>query len=85
MTGRFFRSIRFTPPPTSPPGRISCAAFNEFAYQRRGIPLLNQSPFVERRHVEAAYGGRWSEFIRMGGRGGHAGRMLNPFFAGLLS
>ena len=33
--------------------------FNEFAYQRKGIPLLNQSPFVERKHVEAAYGARW--------------------------
>ena len=36
--------------------------FNEFAYKRNGIPLLNQSPFVERRHVEAAYGARWKEF-----------------------
>ena len=59
--------------------------FNEFAYQRRGIPLLNQSPFVERRHVEAAYGGRWSEFSEWVAEMDPAGRMRNPFFAGLLS
>jgi FAD/FMN-containing dehydrogenase len=59
--------------------------FNEFAYQRRGTPLLNQSPLVERRHVEAAYGGRWSEFSAWVAEMDPAGRMRNPFFAGLLS
>jgi hypothetical protein len=59
--------------------------FNEFAYQRGGIPLLNQSPFVERKHVEAAYGQRWldlSEWVRTMDP---TGRMVNPFFAELLS
>ena len=28
--------------------------FNEFSYRRHGQPLLNQSPFVERKHVEAS-------------------------------
>jgi hypothetical protein len=60
-------------------------AFNEFAYQRKGIPLLNQSPFVERRHVEAAYGARWSQFSRWVAEMDPAGRMRNPFFAGILS
>jgi hypothetical protein len=60
-------------------------AFNQFAFQRGGIPLLNQSPFVERKHVEAAYGDRWRQFSSWI-RGVDAdGRMLNPFFAGLLS
>ena len=59
--------------------------FNEFAYKRNGIPLLNQSPFVERRHVEAAYGDRWKEFSAWVGQSDPAGRMMNPFFAGLLS
>ena len=36
--------------------------FNDFAFERNGIPLLNQSPFVERKHVEAAYGQRWMDF-----------------------
>lgn len=59
--------------------------FNEFAYQRKGIPLLNQSPFVERKHVEAAYGDRWFEFSDWVRSVDPDGRMLNPFFAELLS
>lgn len=59
--------------------------FNEFAYKRNGIPLLNQSPFVERRHVEAAYGARWKEFSARVRAADPQRRMLNPFFADLLS
>ena len=59
--------------------------FNEFAFKRNGIPLLNQSPFVERRHVEAAYGMRWKEFSAHVRQADPQGRMLNPFFAALLS
>jgi hypothetical protein len=59
--------------------------FNEFACQRNGTPLLNQSPFVEKRHVEAAYGERWQQFADWVKRGDPSGRMLNPFFAVLLS
>jgi hypothetical protein len=59
--------------------------FNQFAYKRNGIPLLNQSPFVKRWHVEAAYGARWKDFsARVRAADPHQ-RMLNPFFAGLLS
>ena len=58
--------------------------FNEFAYQRNGIPLLNQSPFVEQKHVEAAYGQRWEDFCGWARTADPSGRMLNPFFAGLL-
>jgi hypothetical protein len=60
-------------------------AFNDFAAQRNGIPLLNQSPFVERKHVEAAYGQRWIEFSEWVRSADPNGRMLNPFFADLLS
>ncbi|MGJ5817153.1 FAD-binding protein [Paludibaculum fermentans] len=60
-------------------------AFNEFSFQRGGIPLLNQSPFVERRHVEAAYGQRWRELSDWVAQQDPAGRMLNPYFAALLS
>ena len=59
--------------------------FNEFAFERNGIPLLNQSPFVERKHVEAAFGSRWLEFSRWIRSVDPNGRMLNPFFAALLS
>jgi hypothetical protein len=58
--------------------------FNEFAYQRNGIPLLNQSPFVERKHVEAAYTQRWTDFCEWVRTADASGRMLNPFFATLL-
>jgi FAD binding domain len=59
--------------------------FNQFAFQRNGIPLLNQSPFVERKHVEAAYGQRWPEFSKWVRSMDPGARMLNPFFAALLS
>jgi hypothetical protein len=59
--------------------------FNDFAYQRHGIPLLNQSPFVERKHVEAAYGQRWLDFCGWVRTMDPTGRMLNPFFADLLT
>jgi hypothetical protein len=59
--------------------------FNDFSYERGGVPLLNQSPFVERKHVEAGYGERWFEFSRWVRSADPEGRMLNPFFADLLS
>lgn len=59
--------------------------FNDFAAARNGIPLLNQSPFVERTHVEAAYGQRWTEFSDWVRSMDPKGRMLNPFFMNLLS
>jgi len=58
--------------------------FNEFAYKRNGVPLLNQSPFVTRQHVEAAYGRRWQEFRDWVRTADPTGRMVNPFFAELL-
>ena len=59
--------------------------FNEFAYERSGLPLLNQSPFVERKHVERAWGARWVEFSRWVREMDPKGRMMNPFFAELLA
>jgi len=59
--------------------------FNDFSYQHNGIPLLNQSPFVELKHVQAAYGQRWLQFSAAVRTQDPSGRMLNPFFAALLS
>lgn len=59
--------------------------FNDFSYQRKGIPLLNQSPFVEQKHVMAAYGSRWVQFSSAVRSMDPGGRMLNPFFAALLA
>jgi FAD/FMN-containing dehydrogenase len=60
-------------------------AFNAFAYERGGVPLLNQSPFIEKKHVETAFGDRWREFSRWVKSQDPTGRMQNPFFADLLS
>jgi hypothetical protein len=59
--------------------------FNDFCYQRKGIPLLNQSPFVERKHLETAYGQRWVDFSEWTRKMDPHGRMVNPFFAELLA
>ena len=59
-------------------------AFNEWAHQRGGIPLLNQSPFVKKEHVVAAYGDRWKklgDWLRVVDPDR---RMVNEFFADLL-
>ena len=59
-------------------------AFNEWAHQRRGIPLLNQSPFVKKEHVVAAYGGRWTQLADWLKAADPNRRMVNEFFAELL-
>ena len=59
--------------------------FNEFATKRNGIPLLNQSPFVTREQCERAFGTRWKEFSAWVRSVDPDGRMLNVFFADLLS
>jgi FAD/FMN-containing dehydrogenase len=59
-------------------------AFNEWAHQRGGLPLLNQSPFVTKQHVVDAYGERWKklgDWLRVIDP---ERRMVNDFFAGLL-
>ncbi len=58
--------------------------FNAWAHQRGGIPLLNQSPFVEREHVVAVFGERWKHFSDWVREVDPQGRMRNEFFADLL-
>lgn len=60
-------------------------AFNDFCFKNHGVPLLNQSPFVLREHVEGGYGDRWLQFSAAVRAADPKGRMLNPFFADLLS
>jgi FAD binding domain/D-arabinono-1,4-lactone oxidase len=60
-------------------------AFNDFASQRGGIPLLNQSPFVTQAQVQKAFGDRWQQFSDAVHRADPTGRLLNPYFAGLLN
>jgi FAD/FMN-containing dehydrogenase len=59
--------------------------FNEFAFRRNGVPLLNQTPFLEKKHVMQGYGDRWGEFSDWIRRSDPEGRMLNPFFTSLLA
>jgi FAD/FMN-containing dehydrogenase len=58
--------------------------FNAWAHSRGGIPLLNQSPFVEKEHVIAAYGERWKQLSDWVRTVDPDGRMPNPFFKELL-
>jgi FAD/FMN-containing dehydrogenase len=58
--------------------------FNAWAHNRGGIPLLNQSPFVKKEHVVAAYGERWQQLSAWVRIVDPQGRMLNPFFKELL-
>jgi FAD/FMN-containing dehydrogenase len=59
-------------------------AFNEWAHQRGGIPLLNQSPFVTKAHVVAAYGDRWKKLGDWLKVVDPNRRMVNEFFGALL-
>jgi hypothetical protein len=59
--------------------------FNTWAFNRGGIPLLNQSPFVEREQVVAAYGDHWQEFADWVTKVDPTRRMQNAFFSQLLS
>jgi FAD/FMN-containing dehydrogenase len=60
-------------------------AFNDWAALRGGVPLLNQSPFVTKANVVAAYGERWQQLSGWIRSVDPDGRMLNPFFADLLA
>jgi hypothetical protein len=59
--------------------------FNAFASARNGIPLFNQSPFINADHCRQAYGARWTEFKTWIDSVDPERRMRNPFFASLLS
>lgn len=60
------------------------AEFNAWAYALNGVPLLNQSPLVERKHVVAAYGDRWTKFSQWVREQDPEKRMQNEFFGDLL-
>jgi len=60
-------------------------AFNGWAHERGGIPLLNQSPFITKQHVVDAYGDRWKKLSDWVRTADPDGRMVSPFFAELLA
>ena len=59
-------------------------AFNEWSTRRGGMPLLNQSPFVKRGHVVAAYGDRWKTLCDWLRTVDPQKRMVNEFFEELM-
>jgi FAD/FMN-containing dehydrogenase len=59
--------------------------FNDFSRDHGGVPLLNQTPFLERRHVKDAFGDRLSKFEAKRRQFDPDGRMLNDYFAKLLA
>jgi FAD/FMN-containing dehydrogenase len=59
--------------------------FNAWAVDRGGTPLFNQSPFITKPQVQQAFGQRWTEFSEWIRSVDPDGRMLNPFFQGLLA
>jgi hypothetical protein len=58
--------------------------FNDFCSAEYGVPLLNQTPFLERRHLERAFGDRLPTFEAERRRFDPQNRMLNDYFARLL-
>jgi FAD/FMN-containing dehydrogenase len=59
--------------------------FNDWAHQRQGKPLLNQSPFITRQHVVSAYGERWQKLGDWIRTADPDRRMVSPYFAELLT
>jgi hypothetical protein len=59
--------------------------FNQFASARKGVPLLNQTPFIEKRYLNDAYGDRWRKFSDWVRSVDPERRMLNSFFAEILA
>ncbi|MET0687799.1 MAG: FAD-binding oxidoreductase [Methyloceanibacter sp.] len=59
--------------------------YNEFCSERRGVPLLNQTPFLNRDQVRKAFGVRWSQFGALRREADPKNRMLDSYFRELLS
>jgi FAD/FMN-containing dehydrogenase len=60
-------------------------AFNEFCSERGGVPLLNQTPQLTRAHVVRAFKDRLPKFEAARRRFDPDNRMLNDYFAKLLT
>jgi FAD/FMN-containing dehydrogenase len=59
-------------------------AFNERSASWGGVPLFNQTPWLERRHVERAFGDRLVRFERTRRRFDPHDRLLSHYFRELL-
>jgi FAD/FMN-containing dehydrogenase len=59
--------------------------YNEFCSARRGVPLLNQTPFLTRDQVRKAFGVRLQQFAARRKATDSKNRMLDTYFRELLS
>jgi len=59
--------------------------YNEFCSARRGVPLLNQTPFLTREQVRKAFGVRIQQFAARRKAADPKDRMLDSYFRELLS
>lgn len=60
-------------------------AFNDFAVARGGQPLMNQTPQLDSKHMRQAFGNRLKQFKDYREQFDPERRLLNAYFAGLLS
>ena len=59
--------------------------YNVFCSERRGVPLLNQTPFLTREQVRKAFGVRIQQFAARRKAADPKNRMLDTYFRELLS
>jgi L-gulonolactone oxidase len=59
-------------------------AYNDFCSERRGVPLLNQTPFLTRDHVRRAFGTRLQQFGAIRREADPRDRLLDSYFRELL-
>jgi hypothetical protein len=59
--------------------------YNDFCAERRGVPLLNQTPFLTREQVRRAFGVRIQQFAARRKVADPKDRMLDTYFRELLS
>lgn len=60
-------------------------AFNQFAIDHEGVPLFNQTPLLSADQVQKAFGDRLTRFQQERRRWDPANRLLNSWFADMLS
>jgi FAD/FMN-containing dehydrogenase len=74
------------PVSTANPGWVEfLGAYNQFCSERKGVPLLNQTPGLTAEIVKKAFGDRWMAFAEARKEFDPNGRLLNDFFRGLLA
>jgi hypothetical protein len=78
-------AITIDPVSTGGPGWTEFLdAYNEFCIDRKGKPMLTQTPTLDGKQVTRAFGERLAQFETARRAHDPEGRLLNPYFAALL-